>query len=260
VRTLRLATFLVLAMGASSLVACSQTPLAEIDEIYSDSDDTSRRVLCSANLDSSAEIPLDSVLGGLERAHENGEVIHLYAHSPGRSVPIERLTAVLDRASELGLDYLTYAELGDARATAPTGALALSFDDSNITEWFGIRELLAAHGAHATFFVTRFDLLNDLERSELHALQADGHAIEAHGLRHLNAPDYVMEYGLDAYMTDEVLPSLELLRADGFQPTAYAYPYGRRTDELDEALLQVFDRVRSVSFAYEGLVSDPCPE
>jgi hypothetical protein len=258
VRTPRLTTLTLLAIGSAFVPACTQTPLAEIDEIFSD--DTSRRVLCSASLDSSAEIPLDSVLGGLERAHAKGEIIHLYAHSPGKSVPIERLVSVLTRADELGLAYLTYAELGDARADVPAGGLALSFDDSNITEWFGIRDLLAEHGAHATFFVTRFDLLNDLERSELHTLEADGHAIEAHGLRHLNAPDYVMEYGIDAYMTDEVLPSLDLMRADGFQPTVYAYPYGRRTEELDDAVLKVVDRVRSVSFAYEGLVSDPCPE
>jgi hypothetical protein len=258
VRTRRLATLTVLAIGSLSLLACTQTPLAEIDEIYSD--DASRRVLCSASLDSDAEIPLDSILGGLERAHDQGEVIHLYAHKPGVSLPIDRLVSVLTRADELGLAYVTYAELGDARAASAQGALALSFDDANVTEWFGIRDLLAQHGVHATFFITRFDLLDDLERSELHQLEADGHAIEAHGLRHVNAPDYVMEFGLDAYMADEVTPSLELMRADGFQPTVFAYPYGRRTDEIDEAVLQVVDRVRSVSFAYEGLVSDPCPE
>jgi hypothetical protein len=61
-------------------------------------------------------------------------------------------------------------------------------------------------------------------------------------------------------MQDEVLPSIDLLRADGFAPTVFAYPYGRRTTEIDEAVLDVVERVRSVSFAYEGLVSDPCPE
>jgi hypothetical protein len=236
--------------------ACSQTPLSQIDEIYSET--AAERVLCSANLDESAEIPLDSVFGALERAHDRAEVVHLYAHSPGKSVSLERLDAVLDHADELGLAFVTYADF--ATTPTPTGGLALSFDDSDVASWWSIRARLADHGAHATFFVTRFDLLDATERDRLHQLDADGHAIEAHGLRHLNGPDYVSEYGLDAYMDDEVLPSIDLLREDGFTPTVFAYPYGRRTSEIDDAVLEIMERVRSVSFAYEGLVSDPCPE
>src|SRR5262245_39882616 len=125
-----------------------------MDEIYSRGG--ARQVLCAVNLDGNAGNQLDSVLGGLERAHARGEVIHLFAHSPGASVSMERLAAVLTRADELGLAYVTYPELG-AVAT-PHGGLALSFDDSNIDSWFGARELLLAHGARATFFVTRYDL------------------------------------------------------------------------------------------------------
>jgi hypothetical protein len=241
---------------ATLVGACSQTPLAEIDEIYSS--DGSRRVLCGVNLDSSADVELDSILGGLERAHERGEVIHLYAHSPGESVPLDRLESVLTRADELGLVYVTYPELG--HVATPKGGLALSFDDANVAAWFAARPLFQEHGVHATFFVTRFDEFDEDGRAKLHQLAAEGHAIEAHGLRHVNGPAYVSEYGLDAFMEDEVLPSISLLRADGFQPTIYAYPYGRRTDEIDDAVLGVVERVRSVSFAYEGLVSDPCPE
>lgn len=236
---------------------CSRPPLAEIDELFYDWD--SRRVFCAANLDGSAGNDLDSVTSGLERAAERGEVISLYAHEPDRTVSIERIEEVLAEAARLGLDFVTYADL--AAGGRPRAALSLSFDDAHVDAWFAMRELLAAYGARVSFFVTRYDRLSDGQRDELHQLAAAGHSIEAHGLRHLIAPEYVEEYGLAAYMNEEALPSIELLRADGFAPVAFAYPTGARTRELDRALLEHVQLVRSVTFTIESpLITDPCPE
>jgi hypothetical protein len=247
---------LIVVTLAALAAGCEQKPLAELDGIYSS--DGARRVLCAVNLDATEDVPFESIEGGLARAHERGEVIHLYAHSPGISVSRERLDAVLTKADSLGLVYVTYAELGDAPPAS--GALALSFDDANVDSWFAMRDLFAAHQARVTFFVSRFDQISAAGRLELHALADAGHDVEAHGLRHVKAPDYVREYGLDAYLNDEVVPALELLRQDGFSPTVFAYPYGQRNEEIDEAVLGLVARVRSVSFAYGGLISDPCPE
>jgi hypothetical protein len=239
------------------IAACSRAPLADIDELYYDWDD--RRVLCAAGLDDSAGNDFDSVESGLERAAARGEVISLYAHKPGGTVSVERIDRVLGAAGRLGLDFVTYRDLaarGPARA-----ALSLSFDDAHVDEWFALRELLDRHGARVTFFVTRYDRLSERRRDELRALAGDGHAIEAHGLRHRNAPEYVEENGLEAYLDDEARPSIELLRSDGFDPVAFAYPFGARTGELDRALLDEVALLRSVSFSIESpLVSDPCPE
>jgi peptidoglycan/xylan/chitin deacetylase (PgdA/CDA1 family) len=239
------------------LAACSEPPLAEVDEIYFRWDD--RRVLCGANLDDFAGIEIDSVDGGLERAAERGEVMVLYAHEPGRTVAVDRIEAVLAAASARELDFFTFRDLaggGPARA-----GLALTFDDAHVDAWFDLRELFAAHGARVTFFVTRFDRLSDERRAKLHQLAADGHSIEAHGLRHRIAPDYVEENGLRAYMDDEALPSIELLRDDGFDPVAFAYPTGARTGEIDRALLRHVQLLRAVTFAIESpLITDPCPE
>jgi hypothetical protein len=49
-----------------------------------------------------------------------------------------------------------------------------------------------------------------------------------------------------------------VLRADGYAVSAYAYPFGARTDELDEAMLAHIPILRSVSFSVGGAVS-PCP-
>jgi len=237
--------------------ACSRPPLDEIDEVFYDWD--GRRVLCAANLDEAAGNELDSVRSGLARAAERGEVISLYAHRPGGTVSVERIEEVLDAADQLGLDFVTYDDL--AAGGPPRAALSLSFDDAHVDEWFGLRDAFDAHGARVTFFVSRYDRLSDARRDELRQLADDGHAIEAHGLRHLDAPAYVEANGLGAYLDDEADPSIDLLRADGYDPVAFAYPFGTRTGELDRALLERVALVRSVTFSVESpLISDPCPE
>lgn len=247
-----------LAVGlAVGLAACSRPPMAEIDELFRGFD--GRRVLCAAGLDDVAGNDLASVESGLDRAAERGEVLSLYAHEPGRTVPVERIEEVLAAARDRQLDFVTYRDL--AAGGPPRAALSLSFDDAHVDEWFALRELLADYDARVTFFVTRFDLLSDERRDKLHQLAADGHSIEAHGLRHRNAPEYVEERGLAAYLEEEAVPSIDLLRADGFDPVAFAYPFGSRTGELDRALLRRARLLRSVTYTVESpLVTDPCPE
>src|SRR5678816_1051392 len=119
------------------------------------------------------------------------------------------------------LDFLTARDL--AEPGTPRAGFALSIDDSDVDAWMSARDLLLEYGARVSFYVARFDHLSDERRLALHALASDGHTIEAHGLRHLIAPDYVEEHGLAAYMNDEALPSIDLLRADGFDPVSFAY-------------------------------------
>ena len=98
-------------------------------------------------------------------------------------------------------------------------------------------------------------------RANIRALADDGHDIEAHSINHLRAPAYVEANGLRAYLDEEVIPSIELLRADGYDPVAYAYPFGQRTSELDAAILDYVPILRSVAFvSYPwSPVMDPCP-
>lgn len=234
---------------------CGERPIDEVDAIYYKSGDV--RVFCAANLDRSAAYDDASLLRGLDRAAARGEVINLFAHVPGESVAVSRIEKILAHAEELGLEFVVYRELGPERA--PRGGLALSFDDDGVDAWNEIRPLLARHGARVTFFVTRMKRFTPAQKEILHALEDDGHEIEAHGLRHLSAPDYVEEQGLSAYIREEFLPSLELLRDEGFDPKVFAYPYGEHTSELDDALLQHVDKLRGVSYASRGWAGDRCP-
>ncbi len=201
----------------------------------------------------------DSIAGGLDRAARRGEVLQLYGHVPGRTVALATIDAILDGARARGLASFTYADLAAGRPAE--AGLALSFDDSAVEAWTTIADRLDAAGVRATFFVTRYHLWTAEQRAALRALAARGHDVEAHTVAHLRAPAVVEDRGLTAYVDDEVLPGLELLRADGYQPTAFAYPFGARTSELDRALLDHFALLRSVSYSIDGpLVVDPCPE
>lgn len=216
------------------------------------------RVLCTVGIDSFDDDDLASIEAGLDRARDDGLVIQLYGHVPGVTFPVERVEAIAAGAAARRLTSFTYAQLADG--VAPTAGLALSFDDRAIDEWFALADVLDRYQVHATFFVTRYHLWTDDDKAKLHALAARGHDVEAHSVVHLRAPEYVEELGLARYVTDEVLPSLDRLRADGFAPRVFAYPFGARTGELDRAILEHVELVRSVSFAFgDPIVSDPCP-
>ncbi|MCE9577372.1 MAG: polysaccharide deacetylase family protein [Deltaproteobacteria bacterium] len=214
---------------------------------------------CAVDLDTVAGNELDAIHAGLVRARDRGEAIHLYAHSPGRTVPLDKFEAVLADANDLGLPFVTYADL--AAGVQPGAAVVLSFDDQDVDAWTALRPTFAAHQVRATFFVSRFYAFTAAGKAELHQLEADGHAIEAHTVFHLNAPDYVADRGLAAWLADEALPSIAVLTDDGFAPpVAFAYPFGARTSETDRAMLAHVPVLRSVAFAISAPVADACPE
>jgi len=248
-RWLHAATLAALALAGCHLDA------DETNNAFYNWDD--RRVHCSIVLDTYARNRLPSIEAGLDRALERGEVLELYAHDPGRTVQWDELEAVLAAIRARGLPYFTYAELAQ-RTVTPQAGVVLSFDDAYVDHWLAGADLYAQYGARITFFVAYWDELNAERRSSLHELVRQGHTVEAHSVNHLRAPLYVEQNGLTAYLQDEALPSIRWLREDGFDVTTYAYPYGARTSELDDALLVHVPLVRSVAFTWTG-IADPCP-
>ena len=212
---------------------------------------------CAINLDTYARNDLASIEAGLDRALASGEVLELYAHAPGRTVEWSDVEAVLAATSARGLSFYTYADF--VHGVPPGPGVALSFDDSYIDHWLAGSELYARYGARLTFFVAYYHELRPEQKATLHDLERAGHTIEAHGVGHLRAPLYAEQKGVGAYMADEAIPSITAPRADGFPVTAFAYPYGARTSEIDAALLEHVSLLRSVSFTFSG-VYDPCPQ
>ena len=236
------------------LTAC-QADLGDIDGAFYDGD--GRAVHCAVDLDLVANNDLASIETALDRAAARGEVVELYAHSPGKTVPYDTIEHVLAGAVARGLPFVTYADFATTDVQGP--GLALSFDDHNIVEWYSLRPMFERHSARVTFFLSRYAYLGELEYQYLRELAGDGHAVEAHSVNHLRAPLYVEERGLAAYLHDEVIPSIEVLENDGYPVHAYAYPFGARTDELDDAIREHVPILRSVSFSYRGVITSPCP-
>jgi len=237
-----------------SAVAACHEPLDEVDGVFYDGDH--RLVHCAVDLDNKANSRAVNLDEGLDRAAERGEVIELFAHNPGDTVPVAKIAYLLEQAAARNLAFVTYADF--ARGTDVAPGLALSFDDTFVDAWFALRPLFQQYNARITFFVSRYRKLNARERDELQVLAADGHDIEAHSVAHLRAPDYVEDHGINAYLHDEVDPSIAAMREDGYEVHAFAYPFGARTDELDQAIAKRVPVLRSVSFSYD-LVQSPCP-
>jgi peptidoglycan/xylan/chitin deacetylase (PgdA/CDA1 family) len=244
----------ILALGAVG--AGCQRDIGSIDSAFYDW--SGRAMHCGVDIDSSTYNSNASIDSALDRAADRGEVAELYAHHPGVSVPLSTIEHVLAGAQQRGLAYVTYQDFADD-AIAPQAGLALSFDDASIDAWHDdLMPLLTQYRARVTFFVSRYPFWNDASRAKLRDLAAAGHAIEAHSVLHLRGPDYVEAEGLDAYLTDEIVPSIALLQADGYPVGAFAYPFGARTHETDEAILAHVRALRSVVFTWPE-VESPCP-
>ena len=125
-----------------------------------------------------------------------------------------------------------------------SGKVALTFDDDFIDQWHAHLGLLEEHDAKATFFVTRWDSMTDEEFAWIDDLAAAGHEIAHHGLTHAKPSEYVANNGMQAYIDDEILAATAIMETRGFSPTAYAYPWGGRSDDLDAALSEHFGVLR----------------
>jgi hypothetical protein len=237
-----------------AILAACRADAGDLDGIFYDGD--GRLVHCATNLDASAGHTFESIDHALDRAAARGEVVELYAHRPGTTVSYEMLEHVLAGAVARDLAFVRYADFAAGGGLGP--GLALSFDDAAIAAWTTARPLLLQYGARVTFFVTRYHLFTEEGRAQLRDFAADGHEIAAHGVAHLRAPVYVEEHGLGAYLADEALPSIDILRDDGYEVTSFAYPYGARTGELDRALAAHVPVLRSVAFPVHGPIG-PCP-
>lgn len=176
----------------------------------------------------------------------NFEVVLFYGHDPPNGTQYETIEALFARAKRNGTSILTFADLAaDLAAGNARSGICLSFDDADIDDWFLLRPLLAQYSAHVSFMVTRYFEFTDVQKAELHTLYADGNSVEAHGVNHVG---YAGQ-DIATYVSTEVQPSIDILRADGFAPVAYAHPGGAHTSALDDAIANRIHFMRGISGA-----------
>jgi peptidoglycan/xylan/chitin deacetylase (PgdA/CDA1 family) len=124
-------------------------------------------------------------------------------------------------------------------------AMALTFDDDFIEQWHDQRALFDDYDVHATFLVTRFDQLTDEQLRWLHDLEQDGHEIGCHSLTHVDPDIFLEDHTVPEYVDAEIVPAIELMQAQGFDPRSFSFPWGSHDDELDAALSPYFEILRT---------------
>lgn len=140
------------------------------------------------------------------------------------------------------------AEQPIEQAAGPLSGVVLTFDDDYVDEWYEANKLLQPYNWKATFFVTKFNQLSQSKIKELKDLKSQGHEIGAHGVNHINAPNYISANGTAAYMNDEIFPMLDAMRENNLAPTSFAYPYGARNTSTDNLLLSEFQIIRGTTY------------
>jgi hypothetical protein len=238
------------------LLGACHLDLGQVDSAFYNWD--GRKVHCAVDIDSSADNSIASIETGLDRAATTGETLELYTHEPGVTVSWDTIESVISGAQQRGLAFVTFDDIINNNKP-PTGGLALSFDDAHVPQWITGRPMFQQYAAKMTFWIAYYDQYSDTDKANLQILYGDGHAVEAHTVNHQRAPEYAEQYGVDGWMANEVQPSIDMLRADGYTVDAFAYPYGSRTDETDKAVLDKVQVVRSVAFAWDSPAVDPCP-
>jgi peptidoglycan/xylan/chitin deacetylase (PgdA/CDA1 family) len=201
-----------------------------------------RRVLCSEAVDDMTQtLNWGRVEDQIAQAEREKWATLMHAHKPGETISMDAIDRIFTTADDHQLDYVRFSELVPGE---PRAGLALAFDDDDVAGWFSLRDTFTAHGAHLTFFVTRWHELTPDELAMLDMLVADGHELQPHSFDHVNAIDYVEAHGIDGYLTDEVLPSIQVMIDAGFHPTAFAFPFGASAPAIDDAVLRHIDKVR----------------
>ena len=237
--------FMMLALaacGTDSVDESQQPSPSAPSDVYYKWD--GRRVLCS--------VPIDDLTGvarnwtaeesRLKEASKQAWVTFAHAHIPGTTVSRDALDQMFTLADQNHLDYIRFSDMD---SDPPQGGLAFAFDDNAIAEWLSVRDLLQAHHAKVTFFVSKWQDLTPDDLRGIATLAADGHDIEPHSVNHVHAVDYVSQHGVADYVQQEVVPSIEAVNNAGYHATSYAYPFGEHDEAIDAAVLQVIGRVRT---------------
>jgi len=202
----------------------------------------STRLLCSESLDHAASDPgWFQLAQQIRDARAHHEIVLVHGHKPGPVLPVSSVEKMFELAAHERLPVIRYDEM----ATATEGGLAFAIDDNAMDEWYALRPIFAHYGVHITFFVSRWDQQPPQAIDELLQLAADGHELEPHTVNHLEPLVYVKDHGLDAWLADEVDPSIDIMRQHGIEPSFFAYPFGERDAAMDRALLERVDAVRS---------------
>ena len=127
-------------------------------------------------------------------------------------------------------------------AEAPKQVL-LSFDDrAHLADWVALAPELEAHGVKATFMLDRVTTMEAEDWANVDVLLAHGHVLGVHGEHHVGAT--ASGFSPEAWVAQELLPSLEVMAERGLDVVALTMPRGDSTSAHEAAALDFVPRVR----------------
>ena len=121
-------------------------------------------------------------------------------------------------------------------------------------QWYSTRSIFQKYNAHATFFVSNFASLDQGEIDKLKILQAEGHEIAYHGYNHVDEVAYIQDNSLTAYMNDEIIRGVNLMKSKGLNPVDFAYPYGADDPDARPALGAYFSHMRDTYYDWDNTI------
>jgi len=127
--------------------------------------------------------------------------------------------------------------------------VAFTFDDiTSIHSWYLARNIFQDNAITATFFVDHWHELSGEQLNELQTLRSDGHQIACHTYAHISVFDSKYDNESDkaeAYLQDQVLPAIDNMQQDGFNPISFAYPYTKYTGKHHVKIKKYLPSVRT---------------
>ncbi len=134
-----------------------------------------------------------------------------------------------------------------AGVTADQSGVVLTFDDTYIDQWYDYFSGGVGNDVKATFFVSHWHTLSAEQIRKLKWLESAGHEIGGHTYSHEGvAGSYNLDpANINAYLNEQIIPSLRNMRADGFNPVSFSYPSGERNRAYDAAVRRYFPYLRT---------------
>ena len=127
--------------------------------------------------------------------------------------------------------------------------LALTFDDYAVDGWFNMNPIFEEYGVTATFFVSNFHDLSANQIDKLKILESSGAEIGCHTYTHdgVNRDYHHNINRINEYINAQIIPALDNMRASGFNPKSFAYPYGEHEEHYDTAVRAYFPYLRTTA-------------
>ncbi|HHD82226.1 MAG TPA: hypothetical protein ENK82_00355 [Campylobacterales bacterium] len=123
---------------------------------------------------------------------------------------------------------------------------SLTFDDYYVDDWFSMQNKFLEYNIKPTFFLSGFDQLTQEQLDKLKSLENNGAEVGCHTYSHLGVGrDYHYDINLiDQYINEQIIPIYNDMRAAGFNPESFSYPFGEHQDQFDTAVRAYFPYIR----------------